>query len=227
MPEGTMPYIVLWSLPGSGNTWLRYLIERVTGIFTGSVGNDKGLFDGGFRGQLLPAKSGRTVVVKTHSLIDVRDAEGILFLIRDPYGSAIAEVNRRFSKGHTSFATEERFMGPQWRTFAIDHVEQWALDIKHYVVLPQKKLIVYYEDLQNDLRNQLKRIVKFLGLSLDEQRLQCTLQHREGNFHRPKRMLSFDPFEKPVRLVINKSIRDVRQVMLKYHMPVMRSYERL
>ena len=30
------PLVALSSYPGSGNTWLRYLIEGITGIFTGS-----------------------------------------------------------------------------------------------------------------------------------------------------------------------------------------------
>ena len=31
------PITGLWSYPGSGNTWMRYLIEQTTGKITGSV----------------------------------------------------------------------------------------------------------------------------------------------------------------------------------------------
>ena len=31
------PITGLWSHPGSGNTWMRYLIEQATGKITGSV----------------------------------------------------------------------------------------------------------------------------------------------------------------------------------------------
>jgi hypothetical protein len=31
---------LIWSIPGSGNTWFRFLIESATGIYTGSVYND-------------------------------------------------------------------------------------------------------------------------------------------------------------------------------------------
>lgn len=47
MPSGSMPLVALVSAPGSGNTWLRHLIEKVTGIFTGSIYNDKSLWIGG------------------------------------------------------------------------------------------------------------------------------------------------------------------------------------
>ena len=39
----TLHPIALASFPGTGNTWLRYLIESITGIFTGSVYNDERL----------------------------------------------------------------------------------------------------------------------------------------------------------------------------------------
>ena len=35
-PEGSLPLIALASFPRSGNTWTRQLIERATGLYTGS-----------------------------------------------------------------------------------------------------------------------------------------------------------------------------------------------
>ena len=40
LPKATRPRVVLASFPGSGNTWLRYLIEKTTGVYTGSVYNE-------------------------------------------------------------------------------------------------------------------------------------------------------------------------------------------
>ena len=37
----------LISPPSSGNTWTRYLIEKATGYFTGSVYRDKSLYSKG------------------------------------------------------------------------------------------------------------------------------------------------------------------------------------
>ena len=37
--EGTQ-VVVLWSLPGSGNTWARLLLEHATGVLTGSMYHD-------------------------------------------------------------------------------------------------------------------------------------------------------------------------------------------
>ena len=41
--DDPIPRISLASFPNSGNTWLRYLIEGLTGIYTGSFYLDMGL----------------------------------------------------------------------------------------------------------------------------------------------------------------------------------------
>lgn len=45
-----MPKMALASYPGSGNTWIRGIIERLTGYFTGSLYEDKQLYAKGIRG---------------------------------------------------------------------------------------------------------------------------------------------------------------------------------
>lgn len=44
--QPTIP--ALASFPGSGNTWLRYMLQQATGILTGSVYKDYGLLKSGF-----------------------------------------------------------------------------------------------------------------------------------------------------------------------------------
>ena len=43
--------VALASFPGSGNTWLRYLLQQATGIITGSVYKDHALLRNGFPGK--------------------------------------------------------------------------------------------------------------------------------------------------------------------------------
>ena len=44
------PVVALASFPGSGNTWLRYLLQQATGILTGSVYDNPELSKNGFPG---------------------------------------------------------------------------------------------------------------------------------------------------------------------------------
>ena len=43
--------VALASFPGSGNTWLRYLLQQATGIVTGSIYMDNELYKHGFPGR--------------------------------------------------------------------------------------------------------------------------------------------------------------------------------
>lgn len=48
MNENSSSITALVSLPGSGNTWLRYMIEVASGIYTGSFYNDSKLIRKGW-----------------------------------------------------------------------------------------------------------------------------------------------------------------------------------
>ena len=58
------PRVGIVSFPGSGNTWVRYLLQQMTGILTGSVYEDGDLRRNGFKGET--HRSGKVLVVKTH-----------------------------------------------------------------------------------------------------------------------------------------------------------------
>lgn len=45
LADRTVALTALASFPGSGNTWLRYLIESVGGIYSGSVYDDEKLHE--------------------------------------------------------------------------------------------------------------------------------------------------------------------------------------
>ena len=64
--KNAFPLVLLVSLPGSGNTWLRQLFEETTGFYTGSVYDDKSLFEGGLHGETLRYEDAQTPLVKTH-----------------------------------------------------------------------------------------------------------------------------------------------------------------
>ena len=58
------PMTGLLSIPGSGNTWLRYLIQSATGFITGSLYHSDGLYKYGFPGEMID--DGSAIVVKSH-----------------------------------------------------------------------------------------------------------------------------------------------------------------
>lgn len=63
-PHSGHPATALASFPGAGNTWVRLLVQQMTGVWTGSIYSDGDLRANGFPAEL---KSGdRVMVVKTH-----------------------------------------------------------------------------------------------------------------------------------------------------------------
>lgn len=105
---GQKPITALASFPGSGNTWLRYLLQQATGILTGSVYKDFGLLKSGFPAESIANSS--VLLVKTHewgSHVWSKFAKAIL-LVRDPAKAILAEFNRQ-SGGHVGFASPDRY----------------------------------------------------------------------------------------------------------------------
>ena len=98
--------ISLASFPGSGNTWVRGLLQKATGYCTGAIYCDGDLRKHGFAGE--GVISGSVLVTKTHrpssSFNDSRCDYHITFtkgilILRDPFKAIISEWNRRNGKG--------------------------------------------------------------------------------------------------------------------------------
>lgn len=81
--------VALASFPGSGNTWLRGLLELVTGVCTGSIYCHTHFRARGFNGE--GVHSGSTLVVKTHEKDYSSQFVSTVFIIRNPYHAIIAE----------------------------------------------------------------------------------------------------------------------------------------
>ena len=118
--------VALASFPGSGNTWVRSLLERVSGVCTGSVTCDISLRAGGFVGEFI--RSSSVVLVKTHELkpswaADMRHYQPERFnkavvLVRNPFKAAVADWHRMVANGlkasTVNVHSHIQEAGPQW-----------------------------------------------------------------------------------------------------------------
>jgi len=114
---------LLYSFPGSGNTWSRLIIDFAGGIYSGSVYYDSDLV------KILPGEkfcSKRVSIIKAHpniqsykilssqQLPDKCTKDGIkvfdraVFLVRNPYESIWSEFQRRRSGKHAGELFEEK-----------------------------------------------------------------------------------------------------------------------
>ena len=129
--DGNNPVVALVSPPGSGNTWVRYLLEQAVGIYTGSIYCDpdlKAIYPGE------KVASGSVLVVKTHRYTtrelptDVQIAMGkkeydrAILLIRNPYNSLLSEANRKWNtdtsvSNHVGLASDAFLSGKKKAAF--------------------------------------------------------------------------------------------------------------
>ena len=122
---GSRPLVALASFHGSGNTWLRYLLEQATGIFTGSIYCDE-LLKITFPGEFIV--SGSVVAVKTHHadspelpkdvqlFLKKKVYDKAIVLVRNPFDALLSEANRRWNSkkhinDHIGLADERKFIG--------------------------------------------------------------------------------------------------------------------
>ena len=97
--------VALASIPGSGNSILRYYIEQVTGIFSGSTSCDVALKRVGHLGE--GVFNSQVSVVRTNepysnlSVIAVTFRRAIL-LLRNPYAAILAEYNRIVTQSYVA-----------------------------------------------------------------------------------------------------------------------------
>ena len=124
--------IALASYPGSGNTWVRGLLQEVTGLCTGAVYCDVTLRKNGYPGESI--RSGAALVVKTHlpdprwtgvhynksspviffhRVKDIPVFSSGIFILRNPFDAFVAEYQRFLRSDeldmHVSVAGMERF----------------------------------------------------------------------------------------------------------------------
>ncbi|KAM9321349.1 sialate:O-sulfotransferase 1 [Gastrophryne carolinensis] len=215
LPKKSKVFIALSSFPGAGNTWVRHLIEHATGYYTGSYYFDGTLYNKGFKGEKDHWRSGRTICVKTHESgkreIEMYDSS--ILLIRNPYKALMAEFNRKCA-GHLGYATERHWKSKEWPEFVNSYASWWASHALDWLQHGKKLLVVHYEDLKKDLIAKLRQMVAFLNLPVNEDRLLCVENNKDGNFKRVgSSQTVLDPFTKEMKDLINGYIRTVDKAL--------------
>ncbi|CAH1232039.1 WSCD2 [Branchiostoma lanceolatum] len=217
LPDHSWPLVALASYPGSGNTWVRHLIERATGIYTGSYYNDGDLFNKGFRGERENWLRRNTVAVKTHRFdrAHIEQFDSTVLLIRNPYSAMLAEHNRKYA-GHTGLPAPKYYQLNEWREFVDGQSRTWTNTNLNWLQYSRRLLVVHYEDFVRDTMGQLHRILDFLGLPASQDRLICLEADKDGKFKR-RRHLEFDPYTSDMKGYTNIFIKTIDMSLRLYN----------
>ena len=224
------PLVALASFPGSGNTWLRYLLQQATGILTGSVYKDYALLKNGFPGENVV--NGSVIAVKTHEFgkESIGAFDKVVLLVRDPFSSLQAEFNRRSGGhiGHASLDKYKRNNGKYWTTFVHSKADEWErMNAAWFGAFrPEDRLVVSYDDLLSDTRSELTRALNFLlegdekTAALEAASLDCVMRRKQGIYKRPKRLMNFDAFDAEMKSFVNERWRRLYSRVLGLPVPV-------
>ena len=122
-----------------------------------------------------------------------------------------------------------------WDGFVSAKIQQWEQFYIKWLEEGKNVLVIVYENLKTEkLRKSLKDISKFLNKKMDDHRLECTILHSEGKFHRKAKCitakfhdngnsdylrsenqnLTDDIFSADNRLRINNAIDNVNKAMM-------------
>ncbi|XP_069973835.1 sialate:O-sulfotransferase 1-like isoform X2 [Penaeus vannamei] len=205
-----LPMTYLVSFPGSGNTWIRYLLEAASGVFTGSVYTDVEIKNAGYLGEGDRASSGRTLVQKTHGAALTKVANDLVsrykfikaevplvLIIRDPARALISYwkfLHGRGKGSHTNQVSEKSYRTNEFRKHVERMVTRWEELVSDRLLWHRAPMYILYYDLvvKNPVYH-VREVLKFLRVPIDEGRLACLESHLKGSFKRPEKKES-DPF---------------------------------
>jgi len=146
-----VPPLLLASFPGSGNTWIRHVIQEATRVWTGSMYRDDSLLER-FPGEGI--RSGLVSAVKTHypclrcwarrkagggfvpveKTGNLNPISGSLYLLRNPFDAILAEFNRMKAHSHTGGIDDfSIFSSNEWTSFAEDKIQAWKQSVQFYL----------------------------------------------------------------------------------------------
>jgi len=230
---GEIPLVGLASYPSSGNTWLRYLIEAVTGRYTGSMYNDISLRKKGFYGEGVPQDAGLVLTVKTHGHTTEKGSHmprefqplynhhqevnrSAVLLIRSPFSAIIGHRNLD-QGGHTGLAKQDQFQGPGWQEFVEIKAASWLNFYTDWLEgnPSENILVLHYENIRQNLKHSIRKIVNFLGYREHVGRIACTMEHQTGHFKR-KHGETDDPFTSAQKELVAESVRKLNTVLRRY-----------
>ena len=94
------PVVALGSFPGSGNSWVRLLLEAATGIYTGAIYCDGSYIEAGMIGEGVTTEN--VIAIKSHAspeqTKDLINHDKAIYIVRSPFGSILAERKRYLAK---------------------------------------------------------------------------------------------------------------------------------
>ncbi|KAK2158177.1 hypothetical protein LSH36_175g04047 [Paralvinella palmiformis] len=191
------PIIGILGPPGSGVVWLRYLIEQLTGIYTGSVDTEYGhLF-------IAEGQTKKVVAVMAHDISVLPHMKAGIVLYRHMKDTVRSQYAAKHGPGAVLEAPMEAYYaGKEWEMFAMDQGKIWAERYHDYIRYGKPLMIINYDDLSDpdQVKRQLLHISHFVHVPIRQSVLDCLVERiSDVDLHpdvKPQALRhGFNPFE--------------------------------
>ncbi|XP_060081202.1 sialate:O-sulfotransferase 1-like [Ylistrum balloti] len=199
----------LLSYPASGNSWTRHLIEQLSGISTCAPSNRK-------RG---------CIVFKMHRHTPevLKRFDNAIIIIRNPLYSSKSFFHFKYGKQkdkplsnrtaierHKGYADPSLFFSSKWTNHVTKGLLKWRNSYIGWLnVFKRKGMILVYEHMQQNLVEDMTRIVRYLKIPVTPRDFWCAFVNQEGKKHRI-------PENKTVTKVSNIFTAKQKRTALKY-----------
>lgn len=203
-------------------------MESGSGFFTGSVFNDETLNKSGYYGESIDYRDGTTLLQKTHhrtltgqdkleltwrrEQVDNFGGRGVV-LVRNPYRAIISYWNFiEFGLQNTNVVNSSTFNTQEFNDFVFTSVYRWFELINDWINFGKDIYIVFYEELKDNPVAEIRKLLLYLGLEVDEDRLACLSKHLSGSFNRTSKDTR-DPFKEEHRLIVSSVVEKVDRIL--------------
>lgn len=110
-----------------------------------------------------------------------------------------------FQLNHHHIHRYKRTNGRYWMKFVHTKLLAWEqTNLSWGLNYTGDVLIIYYEDLVDNVEKTLRNILNFINFPINEDLLACALKRKEGIYRRKKRLLNFEPYTAAMRKMIEK-----------------------
>ena len=100
------PVVSLSSVPGSGNSWVRQLLESATGIYTGSVWCDSSYVNAGMIGEGVDTNNVLGIKLHYYNAADTKrvlNNDKSIYIVRSPFGAILSEHTRNVARNSEKY----------------------------------------------------------------------------------------------------------------------------
>lgn len=110
----------------------------------------------------------------------------------------------------------------EWERFASQLAVVWKELAATWInyTKGQEAIVLHFEKIRLNPHHDISRLLDYLGIAVDEQRIGCVLNHIDGPFRRPQssqQMLfnTRDPFSEKLHKILDAVINDLDQMLAK------------